>query len=1009
MAVKGIARVLLVLFFMSPMWVYALGLGEIKLRSSLEEPFDAEIELTSASSSVLKTLQVKLASNEDFSRVGIKPVAAVKLLRFEVVKKPGGGAAVHVTTPEPVHDPYLNFLIEANWGRGRVLREYTVLLDPPELAGEDAPVIEAPSIATVEPEVAVPPAVPDVLEVEPPPVAAAVVEPELPPVTDESLIEPEPLPPVDDEGLIEPEPLPEVVEPEVIEPEPLPEVAEPGLLEPEALPPVAEEGLLEPESLPEVVESEPVEPALEESSELAIAETEPVAAPEQDFFPDVGDVAVGSEGVVIEDAAPLSYSVERGDTLWSIAEQMRGDRSVSVYQVMMALFHNNPTAFINGNVNNLKAGSILRVEDEGELTAVSDTTAKSEFWQQYRAWQDYKQMLAENVVTQGDTLVEAGPDVTLSEKTYTAEEVADLAEASSPGSVQEGAQLTLVSPDEVEPVAPATETGGGEAAGEAAEAVDTSAKGVDELQAMRDEVLAEIAKSESGSAQNQALREKLAALEEQIASLQRVVSVKDTELAALQQKAAEETAQQPESTATEADIDQPVVEEGLMAKLNRSPQLMGILGGVVLLLLAWLWLMFRRRSDENEAVAAVVAGEGGAVLSDDDVAFTSGDDGDDVLAQADAYVDAGKHAAAAEVLAEAIKRDPNNDAYRYRLLDIHYEMKNKEGFSREAEELYSLTGGSDATRWGKVVAMGAALLPAHALFSSDTDAAEEDTGFDDALAAETDVDDEEVATSEWDDIELESELDDSLSEKDDEAEQLIGEVLGDSTDKGSAEGVAEEVGQADSEEASDDAWNLDFEIDEANETSETFLMEEEILDDNDSKSDSSDGIDFNLSGDAGTKVAAAAGTVAAGVSAAGGEVLEFTRRGEETDESGQPVESEQPSGSAPVSGIESVDQDMLVDEGGEAVAQAGDDLLEFDDELEDEEQAFPSFSEYDAMAEDDELLDDVDEIGTKLDLARAYIDMGDAEAARSMLDEVKQEGDNTQKKEAAELLEQIDA
>ena len=59
------------------------------------------------------------------------------------------------------------------------------------------------------------------------------------------------------------------------------------------------------------------------------------------------------------------------------------------------------------------------------------------------------------------------------------------------------------------------------------------------------------------------------------------------------------------------------------------------------------------------------------------------------------------------------------------------------------------------------------------------------------------------------------------------------------------------------------------------------------------------------------------------------------------------------------------------------------------------------------MAEDSELLDDVDEIGTKLDLARAYIDMGDKEAARSMLDEVKQEGDQAQKEEADELLAQL--
>jgi len=172
MAVRGMIRTLLVLFSMLPTWAFALGLGDIKLHSALEEPFDAEIELTSATKSVLKSLQVKLAPKEDFARVGIKPVAAIKLLRFEVVQKPGGGAAIHVTTSEPIHDPYLNFLVEASWGRGRVLREYTVLLDPPELAGEETPIIEAPTTAVAEPETAM-----QAPAVEPPPVRRVRVKP----------------------------------------------------------------------------------------------------------------------------------------------------------------------------------------------------------------------------------------------------------------------------------------------------------------------------------------------------------------------------------------------------------------------------------------------------------------------------------------------------------------------------------------------------------------------------------------------------------------------------------------------------------------------------------------------------------------------------------------------------------------------------------------------------------------------------------------------------------------
>ncbi len=1019
MAVRGMTRALLVLFLISPMWAYALGLGEIKLRSALEEPFDAEIELTSAKKSVLKTLQVKLASKEDFARVGIKPVAAVKLLRFEVVEKPGGGAAIHITTSEPIHDPYLNFLIEANWGRGRVLREYTVLLDPPELAGEETPVIEAPPVAAAEPEPAVP-TPPEALEVEPPPVSPAVVEPEVPvpdlpavegeeliepaqtQVAEPEVIEPEPLPPLDDEALLAPEPeQTQMAEPEVIEPEPLPALDDEALID-ETTPAAAEESVAEPEQAPVV--------AKEETAEPAAAATEPEEAPEGEAFPEVGEVTVTAAPA--EEAAPLSYTVKRGDTLWSIAQKMRGDRSVSVYQVMMALFYNNPDAFFKDNVNNLKAGSILRIEDEGELSAISNTTAKNEFWQQYRAWQEYKQMLAENVVTQGET-PEAAPGEVISEETYTAEEVAELPEASRAAPEGEGAQLKLVSPDEVEPEAPTTEAVAetGKEAVEPTEEKPATSASLAELESMREKVLAEIESSEAGTAQNQALREKLAALEEQIASLQRVVSVKDTELAALQQNIAEESTQ-PAAGLADEEPSKPA-EQSLIAKLNQNPQLMGVLGGVILLLLAWLWLMFRNRRSEEGEEAVEVAGSS-AALVEEAADAAAGESEDELLSRVDSYVKEGKYAAAVEALSEAIERDPDNENYRYRLLDLHYEMKNKDAFQREAEELYSRTGGLDRERWGKVAAMGAALLPAHALFAGGV-LAEESEGPEtyESSADETD----EVTAGEWDDLDLESELEEAAEEEEGEGQELIEEMLGADTGDGPVEELSESVegGEApavETEAPTSAEWEQEFELEEGEETSDTFLLEEEILDDKGESEEFDNGIEFNLAQDIGTAESLAdevTGGAEEAVSERGGEVVEFTRREEEslTDEG-----NAQPTGEQ----LDSSDLDLEEIAQGETedvpAAELAEDLLseEEDDEflsLEDDEQSFPTFSEYDAMAEDSELLDDVDEIGTKLDLARAYIDMGDKEAARSMLDEVKQEGDQAQKEEAEELLAQL--
>ncbi len=1024
MAVRGITRALLVLFLVSPMWAYALGLGEIKLRSALEEPFDAEIELTSVSKSVLKSLQVKLGSKEDFARVGIKPVAAVKLLRFEVVQKPDGGAAIHITTSEPIHDPYLNFLVEANWGRGRVLREYTVLLDPPELAGEETPIIEAPPVAAAEPEPATP-APSEALDVEPPPVSPAVVEPEVPvpdlPAVEgeeliepepeltqvaepepEAVVEPEPLPPLDDEALLAPESEPEqTAEPEVVEPEPLPVLDDEALID-ETVAAAEEEGATE------VMEPAPVVTA-EEGTEQATAETKPT----EEAFPEVGEVTVATAPV--EEAAPLSYTVKRGDTLWSIAQQMRGDRPVSVYQVMMALFYNNPDAFFKGNVNNLKAGSILRIEDEGELSAISNTTAKSEFWQQYRAWQEYKQMLAKNVVTQGET-PELAPGEVISEKTYTADEVAELPEASRATAEGEGAQLKLVSPDEVEPEAPAAEAVAetGKESAEPSEEKPATEKpatsaSLAELESMREKVLAEIESSEAGTAQNQALREKLVALEEQIASLQRVVSVKDTELAALQQDIAEETTQPAAGLADE--VPAKPVEEGLIAKLNRSPQLMGVLGGIALLVLAWLWLTIRNRGNkDDEEPVAVAGGDAAALMEEASEAFTEETE-EELLSRVDSYVEEGKHAAAVELLTEAIERDPDNENYRYRLLDLHYEMKNREGFQREAEELYSRTGGMNRERWGKVAAMGAALLPTHALFAENEVGTAEES--DVAEGDFTGEDEEVTAGDEWDDLDLESELEDAVEEKEDEGHELIEEVLGDDTAVGEfPEEEGDETSAGKSSESSDDDWE-GFELEEDEEISETFLLEEEILDDKPEEQEVDNGIEFNLTQSAVTEESAVDQAEESGeelsMPSGSGEVLEFTRREEGGMAAKEPESSAEETDNA-------LDLDFDIESESEeetSIAESGEELSlqeEEDDELlslDEDEHAFPTFSEYDAMAEDSELLDDVDEIGTKLDLARAYIDMGDKEAARSMLDEVKQEGDPAQKEEADQLLAQL--
>ncbi len=140
----AVRRVLLMSALLSPGALYALGLGEIKLNSALNQPFDAEIELVSAADEDLAALRASLASGDTFQRYGLDKPAYLSDFTFRVVSS-GGRDVLKVTSPRPVTEPFVTLLVEANWPRGRLLREYTVLLDPPVFS--PAPVAAAAPVA----------------------------------------------------------------------------------------------------------------------------------------------------------------------------------------------------------------------------------------------------------------------------------------------------------------------------------------------------------------------------------------------------------------------------------------------------------------------------------------------------------------------------------------------------------------------------------------------------------------------------------------------------------------------------------------------------------------------------------------------------------------------------------------------------------------------------------------------------------------------------------------------
>lgn len=125
---------------------FALGLGEIKLNSALNEPFNAEIQLITDRPAELEGAVVRLAPQDAFRQAGVEWPAVLSDLKFSVVKE-GGATVVKVTSSQPIREPFLDFIVQLQWPAGRLLREYTVLLDPPIFGGEKAAPVTAPVTA----------------------------------------------------------------------------------------------------------------------------------------------------------------------------------------------------------------------------------------------------------------------------------------------------------------------------------------------------------------------------------------------------------------------------------------------------------------------------------------------------------------------------------------------------------------------------------------------------------------------------------------------------------------------------------------------------------------------------------------------------------------------------------------------------------------------------------------------------------------------------------------------
>jgi pilus assembly protein FimV len=820
---------------------FGLGLGEISVKSRLNQPFRAGIDLLSVRGSEMDSITVRLASSEEFASAGIDLAYVLRQLQFELAQKNDGTPYIKVSSAQALKEPFLDFLIEVNWANGRLLKEYTVLLDPPVFA--------APSRKVVP--------------VVPPRSTAAV---------------------------------------------------------PEA---------------PKVSAAAPVMQPAETTAPVTKA-----PAAEEELFPQF-DIGMQETAAPADTAAAPAWSGDSygpttsGDTLWSIAERVRPDDSVSVQQMMLALLNANPEAFNDKNINALRKGHVLRVPEKDAAMSMTAAEALQEVKMQYARW---GQAAPAPASQPGPAASESTPEEKTEEKP----------EAAAPAETRE-AQPDEAAKPEVKLVTP-SKPGTGE-----------SGTGTEGLQAKVDSMQKELLLTKealsTAEGENTDLKTRLTEVEEQVASQQRMLTLKDDELAKLQQqldslrdetqRAVETAPAEPEAkpemaAAAKPEATEPVaakpeaakpVEEpkaaakpapakpvtrpvppskqsGFLDDMLSSPLMLGVVVVVLLGLLGGAYIFWQRRRvseyDFTESIlhdssAGTAAGEGGDTLLSSFAASslateTTGAGETDPLAEADVFIAYKRYSQAEEMLNAALEEDPDRPELKLKLMEVHYATENTDKFEQLAGELHEALGGERSDLWEKAELMGKELCPDSPLFA----AAEAAAGEPVAAAAEPQAVEPEAAET-MEDLGLD--LDFDLPEDLMEAESILSEVeeAAAAIEAGETETATEEPG-----------LDLDF---------ETLGAAEEPA----------------------------------------------------------PAEPEPAAEAAPELELE----------------------MEFDlGELGAETTAAPAEEEPAAVTS-------VDEVATKLDLARAYIDMGDPEGARNILEEVAAEGSDAQKQEAEELIAKL--
>lgn len=909
------------LAMMAPGLASALGVGDYTLNSYLNQPLEMEVELFDAADLEPEEVLINLGSEADFQRAGVERVFFLNDLNFEVTLKPNGTGTLRIVSSQPVREPFLNFIVEIMWPTGRLLREYTVLLDPPSMA----------------------------------------------------------------------------------------------------------------------------EPARQQDvAPVTTTQTAPASQPAPVSAPQAEVRVIASSAPIADTRRGPDYVVQASDTMWRIASNHRPSSSVSVQQMLVAIQQLNPDAFIDGNVNLVREGTVLRMPSEEELRRISTREALVEVAEQNRQWRARLEARGIPVPTR--------PQL---DGTGTGQR------GSGGAAVTEG-QVTLVAPDA------SSGSGSGRGAG------GTGGADASVLQnelAIRDENVDRL------NRQNRELESRLRDLQDQVATSEQLLKLRNDQIAQLQQQLnelraaqglapAEQVVVEPVQEAPVAPTQSEVVEvadaeeEGATAEEvaaseegsteeaaepvvatepvetapvrpvapQPAPQpslvdtimtnLHFIVGGIAVLVLligGMIWARNRQKAAHEEA--GFEHDDDDQLVEGDDDFFAAADADDqeegedeaaasepaqDPLEEVDVYTAYGRHAEAVTFLRNEIHKAPQRDDLKVRLLEVLADMNDRDGFERQATAF----AGAGASVAAAVTSLRARLGGAEAEPSLDdlemdlnsafdapaakapAPAKEEeleldlgaDEGFDSLdFSLDEDKPAKAAATDDVVTLSLDDEGDGALSLEDDG----LSLDLDDSTEE-----LLLDSGAAEPDE-------LSLELDEADDTLSLSLDDQAPA----KASVALDDINSDLSGDeefGEISLEDMSDEFEETAVQPSSEELDLSLDELTLDESEEPTQVSMPA----VEPQATVQRDALSLEEelslGEDTATAARPAVE------------PALEAALGADDDDfDFLGDTDENATKLDLAKAYIDMGDAEGARDILQEVMSEGNPQQQQEAKQLLAQV--